>query len=99
MCTFKSYQDCQKRGQLNSEMLCTMDDWLRINDEVTASELKPKLHEWCTNFPDVDLSVTIKRLQNHCILWCYPVVYKFVQSCRHVSSVSCHYNVASTHVK
>ena len=39
-----------------------MDDWLRTNNEVTASKLKAKLLEWCTSLPDVDLSTTIKRL-------------------------------------
>ena len=41
------------------EMLSTMDDWLKTNNEVTTSELKANLLEWCTNFPDVDLSTTI----------------------------------------
>ena len=41
-------------------------DWLRTNDDVTDSKVKAKLLEWCTNFPDVDLSIMIKRLENHC---------------------------------
>ena len=49
-----------KTSTVIPEMLSTMDYWLRTNDEVTASKLRAKLHEWCTNFPDVDLSTVIK---------------------------------------
>ena len=34
-------------------MLSTMDDWLRNDDGLTASKLKAKSLEWCTNFPNV----------------------------------------------
>ena len=49
----------------SSNVLSTIDGWFRTNDEVTASKLKAKLLEWCTN-SDVDLSTMIKRLENHC---------------------------------
>ena len=42
-----------------------MNNWLRTNDKGTAGNLKAKLHERCTDIPDVDLSTMIKRLQNH----------------------------------
>ena len=65
-CTIQDLSGLQKRWQLIPEMLSTMDDWLRTNNEVTASKLKAKLLEWCTSFPDVDLSITIKMLGIHC---------------------------------
>ena len=67
-CTpFKIYHDCQNVNGSIPELLSTgtMDDWLRTNNKVTASKLKAKLLEQCTNFPDVDLSTMINRLENH----------------------------------
>ena len=72
-------------------MLSTVDDRLKTNNEDTASRLKAKLLEHCTNFFWILLTM-IKRLENHCSsVILYPVIYKFVQSCRVVPSVTPHY--------
>ena len=42
-----------KHLQLIPEMLSTMDDWLRNDDGLTASILKAKSLQWCTNFPNM----------------------------------------------
>ena len=51
----------------NSCNAITIDDWLKTNGKVTATKLKAKLHERYNNTPDVDISTTIKRLENQFI--------------------------------
>lgn len=60
MHTIKDISRAPKRRLLTPEMLSAMDNCLRNDDELTASKLKTKLLERCTNLPDVSLS-TIKR--------------------------------------
>ena len=55
-----------KHQWLNLEMLFTVDNWLRNDNELTSSKLKAMLVEWSKSFPDVALSTTIKSLENHC---------------------------------
>ena len=50
---------------LTKEMLSTMEDCLRSDDELTARRLKAKLREKFENFPEVSLS-TIKRNRKEC---------------------------------
>ena len=45
---------------LTSEMLSTMNNLLRNDDELTARRLSDKLHEEYANLPDISLS-TIKK--------------------------------------
>ena len=45
---------------LTSEMLSTMNDLLKNDDELTARHLSDKLHEEYANLPDISLS-TIKK--------------------------------------
>ena len=69
MHTIKDISRAPKRRLLTPEMLSAMDNCLRNDDQLTASKLKTKLLERCTNLPDVSLS-TIKRLENQCISVC-----------------------------
>ena len=47
---------------LTSEMLSTMNDLLRNDDELTARRLSDKLHEEYANLPDISLSTIKKQL-------------------------------------
>ena len=45
VCTIQDLPGLLKHQWLTPEMLFTMDDWLRNDDELTASKLKAKLLE------------------------------------------------------
>lgn len=53
MRTIQDLSGLPKHWWLIPDMSSTVDNWLRTNDEVTASKLTVKLHEKCTNYPDV----------------------------------------------
>ena len=55
------------------KMLSTTDNRLTNDDKLTASKLKDKFLGWYTNFIDLALSKTIKKLENHCtsVMLCY----------------------------
>ena len=68
MCTIHDISRESKHLQLIPKMLSTMDDWLRDDDGLTASKLKAKSLERCTNFPTwPTLSTRIERFDS--LLW------------------------------
>ena len=62
--TIQDLPRAPKPQLLTAEILSDMDQSLRNNNELTAKNLKAKLSERCTNFPDVSLS-TIRRFENY----------------------------------
>lgn len=66
--TIQDLPRASKRRLLTPEMLSTMDENLRNDDELTARKMKAKLQEQCANFPDVSLA-TIKRYRVLMQLW------------------------------
>ena len=69
MHTIRDISRAPKHRLLTPEMLSAMEGCLRNDDKLTASKLKTKFLERCTNFPDLSLS-TIKRLENQYISVC-----------------------------
>ena len=63
--TIRDLPRATKPRLLTPEMLSTIEDCLRNDDELTARKLKAKLCEKFTNFPDVSIA-TIKRNRREC---------------------------------
>lgn len=63
--TIRDLPRATKPRLLTPEMLSTIEDFLRKDDELTARKLREKLCEKFMNFPDVSLT-TIKRNRKEC---------------------------------